>query len=192
MRSPGREPTVVDLTKSNAEDATSSFHQTDITYSTNELPEAMSQRQPSFVYDDVVSTNDIGHLSSTNESHTCKDSSSSLFSYSSSSSPQPSNRTKGSSVLLDSHPHYHHDTNYLFQNLSLLDNKNLDVSKPMPRRKLPLSRLLTSSRSDSKKREQSQEIDQQEEACAPQIQVLPSSRCYGCYYERHGIPRSPR
>lgn len=137
---------VVDLTKSSPQ-------QTDVAHSTNEFLEAMSQPQPSFARDDDVDP--------TNESHTRKDSSgfpsSSFPSFSSSSSPHPSITTKHSSVLFqgvhDSHP-LHHDATHLFQNLSLLDTTNPDTCKPMPRRKLPLSRLSTSSSRPGSKNEQ--------------------------------------
>ncbi|KUL85451.1 hypothetical protein ZTR_06742 [Talaromyces verruculosus] len=128
---------VVDLTKSSPQQA-------DVAHLTNGFPQAMSQSQPPFVPDD-----DVGP---TNESHTCKDSSvfpSSSFPFSSSSSPRPSLTTNHPSALLQgvhgSHPHHHHDATHLFQDLSLLDSTNPDTFKRNPRRKLPLSRLPTSS-----------------------------------------------
>lgn len=124
--------------------------QTDVADLTNELPEAMSQTQPSFVRDDDVDP--------TNESHIRRDFSvSSLLSGSSSSSPSsslhPSLTTTHSSVLFQGfHPHnHHHNASQLFQKLSLLDNQSSDTSTPMARRKLPLSRLTpSSSRQDPK------------------------------------------
>lgn len=159
MRSPGRERTVFDLTKSNADDTSLSVQQTDTACSTNEFPEAMSQPQPPFLHDDDVDpTNDSGYLSSTRESHTSKDSSDSSSSFS--SLLHPSNMTKDSSVLLqglhDSYPHHHlkqDTTQYLFQNLSLSDNTKSDTSKPMTRRKLSPSRLPTSPLRSGSKRE---------------------------------------
>lgn len=101
----------------------------------------MSQSQPSFVRGDDIDP--------TNESQACKDTSVPISSSSSfSSSLHPSSITTNSSVLLqglhDSHPH-HHKASQVFQKLSLLDNQKSDTSTPMTRRKLPLSRLPTSS-----------------------------------------------
>lgn len=126
----------------------SSPQQTDVADLTNEVPEAMSQPQPSFMRDD-----DVDPL---NESHIRRDYSVSSLS-SSSSCPSsllhPSITTTHSSVLLQGlHPHNdYHNATQLFQKLSLLDNQKSDAATPMARRKLPLSRLTpSSSRVDSK------------------------------------------